>query len=145
MIKLEKSDINLDNILEVQLLKYGYLMAQVYLPNIKIVGDKRVILIDGEVVGVINRKVKGGEFRVNMVNGGKSYKTSLSSNEKELCDKVGKFLIDKDLFLVGIDIIDEKLIEINVTSPTGLIAVNNLYNQSIEKIIVDKIEIKLKN
>lgn len=145
VIKLEKSNAGLDNILEAQLLKYGYLMVQVYLPNIKIAGDKRVIFVDGEPLGVINRKTEGEEFRVNMVNGGKPYKTSLSSNEKKLCDKVGKFLKEKNLFLVGIDIIDEKLIEINVTSPTGLIAINNLYDERIEKIIVDKIETKLKN
>ena len=85
------------------------------------------------------------EFRVNITNGGKSYKAFLNSNEKKICNKVGKFLKKKQLFLVGIDIIDEKLIEINLTSPTGIIAINNLYNKKLEEIIVDRIETKLKN
>ena len=132
---------NIDSIVK----QHGYLMLQEYLPNIVDFGDKRVMFLDGEILGVINRKAKQGEFRVNMIMGGKSYKTSLTQKEQRLCIEVGKFLKDNDLFLVGIDIIDEKLIEINVTSPTGLVAIKNLYKIDVEKIIIDKIETKLKS
>ena len=64
---------NIDSIVK----QHGYLMLQEYLPNIVDFGDKRVMFLDGEILGVINRKAKQGEFRVNMIMGGKSYKTSL--------------------------------------------------------------------
>lgn len=145
VIKIEYNAQNTENAIEAIVEEQGYVMLQEYLPNIRDFGDKRVMFLDGEVLGVINRKARQGEFRVNMIVGGKSYKTSLTQEEQKLCNEVGKFLKDKNLFLVGIDIIDEKLIEINVTSPTGLVAIKNLYGTDVEKIIVDKIETKLKN
>ncbi len=144
VIKIEynqNTEKSIEDIVEEQ----GYVMLQEYLPNIRDFGDKRVMFLYGEVLGVINRKAKQGEFRVNMIVGGKSYKTSLTQKEQKLCNEVGKFLKEKNLFLVGIDIIDEKLIEINVTSPTGLVAIKNLYGTDVGKIIVDKIETKLKS
>ena len=145
VVKLESNSQNLDDEIAFFVDKHGYVMLQEYLPEIKSFGDKRVIFVEGEVLGVINRRAKEGEFRVNMIVGGQSFKTSLTDKEARLCKQVGKFLKDKNLFLVGIDIIDEKLIEINVTSPTGLVAINNLYKLNVEKIIVDKIETKLKS
>lgn len=145
VIKIEYNAQNTENAIEAIVEEQGYVMLQEYLPNIRDFGDKRVMFLEGEVLGVINRKAKQGEFRVNMIVGGKSYKTSLTQEEQKLCNEVGKFLKDKNLLLVGIDIIDEKLIEINVTSPTGLVAIKNLYGTDVEKIIVDKIETKLKN
>jgi glutathione synthase len=145
VIKIEYNTQNIEKAIEAIVEEQGYIMLQEYLPNIRDFGDKRVMFLDGEVLGVINRKAKPGEFRVNMIVGGKSYKTSLTQEEQKLCDEVGKFLKDKNLFLVGIDIIDEKLIEINVTSPTGLVAIKNLYGTDVGKIIVDKIETKVKS
>ena len=145
VIKIEYNTQNLEKAIEAIVKEQGYVMLQEYLPNIRDFGDKRVMFLDGEVLGVINRKAKQGEFRVNMIVGGKSYKTSLTIEEQKLCNEVGKFLKDKNLFLVGIDIIDEKLIEINVTSPTGLVAIKNLYGIDVGKIIVDKIETKVKS
>ena len=126
-------------------IKHGYLMLQEYLPNIIKFGDKRVIFLDGEILGIINRRPVNNEFRVNMTLGSTSYQSSLTPKEEIICQVISKFLKKEDLLLVGIDIIDEKLIEINVTSPTGLVAIQNLYNINVGKIIVDKIEKKLKS
>lgn len=145
VMKIEYNTQNMQKSIKATVEEQGYVMLQEYLPSISYFGDKRVMFLDGEILGVINRKAKLGEFRVNMLVGGISYKTTLTSKEKKLCEKVGVFLKHNDLFLVGIDIIDEKLIEINVTSPTGLAKIRNLYGIDVGKIIVDKIETRLKS
>ena len=145
VIKLSHDSNNINEYVQRLLGKYGYVMLQEYLSDVVTLGDKRVLFMDGEIIGVINRKPQPGDFRVNMLMGGRSYSTSLTKKEKDICHYVGKFLKDRNLFLVGIDLIAEKLIEINVTSPTGFVAINKLYKQNIEKIIVDQIEIKIKN
>ncbi len=100
-------------------------------------GDKRVILFDGVPVGCINRVPKKGSFKANLHLGGSAKITTLTKKEKEICQTIKKYLIENKLFFVGIDIIDEKLTEINVTSPTGLVQINQLYNTKIEKLFWD--------
>jgi glutathione synthase len=140
VVKLKHDDSGIDDYINQLLQDYGYIMLQKFLPIISSVGDKRVMFLDGEVIGAINRKPKDGDFRVNMVQGGQSYSTILTKQEHKVCNIVGEYLRHKGLFLVGIDLIDEKLIEINVTSPTGLVAINRFCHRRVEKIIVDKIE-----
>ncbi|WPX96108.1 glutathione synthase [Candidatus Bandiella euplotis] len=144
VFKLEYVDENFQVTIKQLLKTYGYLMVQEYLPEIVSSGDKRVMLMDGEIIGAISRIPPSEEFRANMVLGGKGYPTTLTKTEKDICNAVGGFLKEENIFLAGIDLISEKLIEINVTSPTGLVVMNKLYNRTLEKIIVDKIENKLK-
>ena len=104
---------------------------------------KRIILIDGEVVGAINRIPSKNENRSNMHVGGKPIKTSLSKNDKLICEAISPQLKTKGLFFVGIDVIGHYLTEINVTSPTGIREINRLNKTKIEKIFWDKALSKL--
>ena len=117
-------------------------ILQSYIPEVK-KGDKRIILIDGEVVGAINRIPARNENRSNMHVGGKPIKTSLSKNDKLICKTISPHLKNKGLFFVGIDVIGNYLTEINVTSPTGIREINRLNKTKIEKIFWDKVLTKL--
>ena len=112
-------------------------IIQNYIPEVK-KGDKRIILIDGEVVGAINRIPAKNENRSNMHVGGKPIKTSLNKNDKLICETISPHLKAKGLFFVGIDVIGNYLTEINVTSPTGVREINRLNKTYIEKIFWDK-------
>ena len=117
-------------------------IIQNYIPEVK-KGDKRIILIDGEVVGAINRIPAKNENRSNMHVGGKPIKTSLNKNDKLICETISPHLKTKGLFFVGIDVIGNYLTEINVTSPTGIREINRLNKTKIEKIFWDKVLTKL--
>ena len=112
-------------------------IVQSYIPEVK-KGDKRIILIDGEVVGAINRIPAKNENRSNMHVGGKPIKTSLNKNDKLICETISPHLKAKGLFFVGIDVIGNYLTEINVTSPTGIREINRLNKTNIEKIFWDR-------
>ena len=112
-------------------------IIQSYIPEVK-KGDKRIILIEGEVVGAINRIPAKNENRSNMHVGGKPIKTSLNKNDKLICETISPHLKAKGLFFVGIDVIGNYLTEINVTSPTGIREINRLNKTNIEKIFWDK-------
>ncbi|MBY6049100.1 glutathione synthase [Vannielia litorea] len=95
------------------------LIAQKFLPAVS-KGDKRVILVDGEPVGAINRVPLEGETRSNMHVGGKPVKVDLTERDREICARIGPLLRERGQVFVGIDVIGEWLTEINVTSPTGI-------------------------
>ncbi len=95
------------------------LIMQKFLPDVS-AGDKRVILVDGEAVGAINRVPQPGETRSNMHGGGRAEKVALSARDREICAAIGPLLREKGQIFVGIDVIGGWLTEINVTSPTGI-------------------------
>ena len=95
------------------------LIAQKYVPDVSN-GDKRIILVDGEPIGAINRVPPIGETRSNLHIGGTAEKIGLTARDKEICDAIGPLLREKGQVFVGIDVIGDYLTEINVTSPTGL-------------------------
>ena len=109
-------------------------VVQEFIENVKY-GDKRVILINGKAVGAVNRIPKSGAFKANLHLGGTAGKTKLSEKEKNICKKLGSVLKANKLFFVGIDLIDQRLTEINVTSPTGIVQLKELYNINISKLI----------
>ena len=94
-------------------------MVQAFLPGVS-AGDKRILLVDGEALGAINRVPSEGEFRSNLAVGGAPQATELSAAERLICTEIGPALREAGLFFVGIDVIDGRLSEINVTSPTGV-------------------------
>jgi glutathione synthase len=100
-------------------------MAQAYLPGVS-AGDKRILLVDGEPLGAVNRVPTAGEFRSNLAVGGAPEATGLSEAERRLCAELAPVLRQEGLFFVGIDVIDGRLSEINVTSPTGVREVERL-------------------
>lgn len=116
-------------------------VIQRFLPEVK-AGDKRIILVDGEAAGAVNRVPSPGDLRSNMVRGGAARPTDLTDREKEICARIGPALRDRGLLFVGIDVIDGNLTEINVTSPTGLRAIKRLGGPDIAAQIWDKIEEK---
>ena len=120
IFKLSRGDPNLSVIFELFIKNSREpLICQKYLPQVKN-GDKRIILIDGEPVGAINRVPKLGEVRSNMHVGGTPEKSTISKSDLEICKEIGPTLKDNGQFLVGIDVIGNNLTEINLTSPTGI-------------------------
>jgi glutathione synthase len=105
-------------------------------------GDKRIILVDGEYAGAVNRVPAPDDLRSNMVRGGVPKATELSARERHICECLGPALRERGLLFVGIDVIDGFLTEINVTSPTGIRAIKNLGGPDIAALIWDKIEEK---
>jgi glutathione synthase len=116
-------------------------VIQKFLPEVK-QGDKRIILVDGEFAGAVNRVPAEGDLRSNMVRGGSPKATDLSKREQEICKRLGPALRERGLLFVGIDVIDGWLTEINVTSPTGVRAIKNLGGPDVAAMIWDKIEEK---
>ena len=102
-------------------------------------GDKRVILIEGEPVGLINRVPKIGQYKANLHLGGKAEISILTKKEQEICKKIKPFLLENRLIFVGIDLIDEKLSEINVTSPTGIVQIQELTGVNVARILWSKL------
>ncbi|WP_320176992.1 glutathione synthase [Roseovarius pacificus] len=115
------------------------LIVQKYLPEIKN-GDKRVILVDGEPVGAINRVPAQGETRSNMHVGGRPEKIALSDRDREICAAIGPLLREKGQVFVGIDVIGDYLTEINVTSPTGIQELERFDDINVAAMIWDAIE-----
>ena len=116
-------------------------VIQKFLPAVSR-GDKRIILVDGEPLGAVNRVPVGDDIRSNMVRGGSAQETMLSDREKEICARIGPELRKRGLNFVGIDVIDGHLTEINVTSPTGLRAIRRLGGPNLAAAIWDVIEAK---
>ena len=120
-------------------------VIQKFLPEIAD-GDKRIVLVDGEVAGAVNRVPGEGEIRSNLAVGGKPAKTELTATEMEICEALKPELKARGLLFVGIDVIGGQwLTEINVTSPTGIVAVDKFNGSDTPGLIWQAIERKLKN
>jgi len=119
-------------------------VIQRFLPEVKH-GDKRIILVDGEFAGAVNRVPAADDLRSNMVRGGAAKATDLTDREREICAALGPALREHRLLFVGIDVIDGYLTEINVTSPTGIRAVARLGGPDIAAKIWDVIEKRRSN
>ena len=116
-------------------------VIQRFLPEVKH-GDKRIILVDGEFAGAVNRVPAADDLRSNMVRGGAAQATELSDREREICARLAPKLRERGLLFVGIDVIDGHLTEINVTSPTGIRAIARLGGPDVAAKIWDAIETK---
>ncbi len=142
VFRLDRNDRNLTSLHE---LFTGYsrepLIVQKFLPDVQN-GDKRVILVDGEPVGAINRVPAKGETRSNMHVGGRPEKIALSDRDREICAAIGPLLREKGQVFVGIDVIGDYLTEINVTSPTGIQELERFDGVNIAEKIWQAIEAK---
>lgn len=116
-------------------------VIQKFLPKV-VDGDKRIILVDGEALGAVNRVPAENDIRANMVRGGAALETDLTPRELEICARLRPFLKQRGLIFTGIDVIDGNLTEINVTSPTGLRAIKRLGGPDLAAVIWDVIEKK---
>ena len=113
-------------------------MMQQFIPEVN-AGDKRIIIVNGDPVGAINRIPQKGDFRSNLAMGGIAEKTDLSIQEKKICAQLSSQLRKEGLFFVGIDVINGMLSEINVTSPTGLREIEKLSNQNVSDLVIEKL------
>jgi glutathione synthase len=118
-------------------------VVQKFLPAVR-QGDKRIILVDGAFAGAVNRVPAVDDIRSNMVRGGAAHATELTAREREICARIGPALRERGLIFVGIDVIDGYLTEINVTSPTGIRAIQKLGGPDIAAMVWDVIEAKRK-
>jgi glutathione synthase len=118
-------------------------MVQKFLPAVK-QGDKRILLVDGEFAGAVNRIPAADDLRSNMVRGGAPAATELTTREQQICKRLGPALRQRGLLFAGIDVIGDMLTEINVTSPTGIRSVKSLGGPDAAAMIWDKIEEKRK-
>ncbi|GEC15668.1 glutathione synthase [Nitrobacter winogradskyi] len=116
-------------------------VIQRFLPEV-VRGDKRIILVDGEFAGAVNRVPAADDLRSNMVRGGAARATDLTSRESEICKRIGPALRERGLLFVGIDVIDGLLTEINVTSPTGIRPIAAFGGPDVAAIVWDTIEAK---
>jgi glutathione synthase len=126
ILLLAEGDRNFNSLIEISTLQ-GTLpvMVQEYLPQAQ-AGDKRIILLNGEPIGAVNRIPSGKEFRGNMATGGRVAKSSLTEREQSICRQLAPTLQKYGLLFVGIDVIGDYLTEINVTSPTGIREIDRL-------------------
>ncbi|MEX0695292.1 MAG: glutathione synthase [Rhodospirillales bacterium] len=140
---IKPDDENLNALLEMFTGLYREpIIAQAYLKDVR-AGDKRIILIDGEIAGATNRVPMAGEARSNMHVGGKAVKSEITDRERDICAAIGPELKKRGLIFVGIDVIGGYMTEINVTSPTGLQEINRFDDVCLEADIWDAIEAKL--
>jgi glutathione synthase len=116
-------------------------VIQKFLPAVK-QGDKRILLVDGEFAGAVNRVPAADDLRSNMVRGGAPKETQLTAREQEICKRLGPVMRERGMIFVGLDVIGDQLTEINVTSPTGIRAVKNLGGPDAAVMVWDKIEQK---
>jgi glutathione synthase len=140
---IEAGDRNFNSLVEISTFRGREpVMVQEYLPAAK-QGDKRIILLDGEPIGAVNRVPSGNEFRGNMAVGGKAAKVDITEREREICNIVAPQLLKDELYFVGIDVIGGYLTEVNVTSPTGIREIDRLNNVSLGKQTIQWLENKL--
>jgi glutathione synthase len=144
VFRLTKDDLNFGSLVDMFSTTFReQWVIQKYLPAVK-EGDKRIILVDGDYAGAINRIPAADDLRSNMVRGGSPAATELTPREREICKALGPALRERGLLFVGIDVIGDFITEINVTSPTGIRAVKNVGGPDIAAMIWDKIEAKRK-
>ena len=142
VFRIKPDDENLNSLLEMHFARSREpLMIQRYEPAVRL-GDKRIILIDGEPLGAINRVPAEGEARSNMHVGGRADKSLLTERDLEICRKIGPVLRQNGLIFVGIDVIGDWLTEINVTSPTGLQEIARFDGTNLAATIWERIEEK---
>ncbi|WP_448268599.1 glutathione synthase [Nostoc sp. DSM 114159] len=141
---LQSGDRNFNSIVELSTLQGKVpVMVQTYLPEAK-EGDKRIILLNGEPIGALNRLSSGTDFRNNMATGGTVAQTQITPREYEICTQLAERLRQDGLIFVGIDIIGGYLTEVNVTSPTGIREIDRLDGTHLGHQVIQWIEQRLK-
>jgi glutathione synthase len=143
VFRIPPGDTNLNSLIELLGITFREpIMVQRYIPEVR-QGDKRIILVDGEIAGAINRVPAEDETRSNLHVGGKAEAATLTARDREICARLGPELKKRGLIFVGIDVIGDYLTEINVTSPTGIRQVAQFGGRDIAAMIWDVVEAKV--
>lgn len=135
ILLITPDDRNFNSLIEISTLGKMPVMVQAYLPAAQ-EGDKRIILLDGEPIGAVNRVPSGKEFRGNMAVGGQAVPTTITERERQICARLAPSLRRDGLVLVGIDVIGGYLTEVNVTSPTGIREIDRLSNVRLGQQVI---------
>ena len=117
-----------------------YVQGQIFLPRIA-EGDKRVLLLGGEILGWIRRIPAAGDFRSNVNAGGTCVACELTERDRAICDRIGQWLAREEIHLAGVDIVGGKVLEVNITSPSCLREMNELTGERLERRILDYLEV----
>ncbi len=125
--------------IELALKEHGTIVLQKFFPEISN-GDKRIFIIDGKAEIALKRVPANGQFRANLASGGTAVRTDISAREHEICSEVGARMKKNGIFIAGLDVIAEHLIEVNVTSPTGFVAIDKLYGVNLASMVVTHLE-----
>lgn len=142
VVRVTRDDLNYGSLYDIFATSYREpWVVQRFLPDVKH-GDKRIILIDGEFAGAVNRVPAENDLRSNMVRGGAATATEISPREREICETIGPALREMGLILVGIDVIGGNLTEINVTAPTGIRAIRRIGGPDLAPKVWEAIEAK---
>jgi glutathione synthase len=142
VVKLKAGDPNLDALLELHaMIGREPVIAQKFIPAVS-AGDKRILLVDSEPIGAINRIPAEGQVRSNLARGGRAEAVALTARDREICDAIALELKDRGLLFVGIDVIGDYLTEINVTSPTGAQQLKRFGGADAAVALWDRIEAK---
>ncbi len=119
------------------------IMVQEYLEDVRHHGDVRILLLNGEIIGAMNRRSVSGDFRTNVHAGAKVFQHTLTPSQRAICDIIKPKLIADGLYFVGIDVIGDKLVEVNCVSPGGIPRINQLDGVKLESQVIDFIERKI--
>ena len=119
------------------------IMVQEYLDLVQREGDIRILLLNGEIIGAMRRKAREGDFRTNIHAGARAFKHEVTPKEREICETIKNRLVEDGLFFTGIDIIGDKLVEVNCVSPGGIPRMNRINTVKLEAKIIDFIEHKV--
>jgi glutathione synthase len=145
VFRLTKDDLNYGSLFDLFATTFREpWVTQKFLPEVR-QGDKRIILVDGEFAGAVNRVPAADDLRSNMARGGAAEATELTAREHDICKRLGPTLRERGLLFAGIDVIGGYLTEINITSPTGIRAIKHLGGPDIAVMIWDAIEVKRKS
>ena len=140
---LQEDDINLNSLLEMATEQGNkFLMAQEYLPQIK-EGDKRILVLEGKPMGAMRRVPPPDDYRANIHRGAKFVAAKITPFDHELCKCLSKRLLKDGIYFTGVDVLGEKILEINVTSPAGIPEINKLDQVHLEKVTIDWLEKKI--
>lgn len=119
------------------------IMVQEYLKDVKEFGDVRILLLNGEIIGAMGRQSSPGEFRTNVHAGATACRHRITPAQEHICERIKPQLLKDGLYFVGIDVIGDKLVEVNVVSPGGIPRINQFENVKLEMNVVDFIEEKI--
>ena len=119
------------------------IMVQEYLDQVQETGDVRILLLNGEILGAMRRRPREGDFRTNIHAGARAFEHKVTEEERRICEVLRPRLVQDGLFFVGIDLIGNKLVEINCVSPGGIPRINRLDKARLEAAVIDFIEQKV--
>jgi glutathione synthase len=137
---LEPGDRNFNSLVEISTLQGRLpIMVQTYLPDAKL-GDKRILMLNGEPIGAVNRVPTGSDFRGNMAVGGRADAVEITDRDRQICAQAGPKLKQDGLYFVGLDVIGGLMTEVNVTSPTGIREIDRLSNLKLGKQVIQWVE-----